>query len=748
MDGPEKVIDELTRQLGRDGVMTMRAAMRWVGALYGALALSAVLSSVSAQSVQGTLLRADSVPAGGVIVVASRGERDSVVARTMTNGNGRYALEVPAGAVRLRALRIGHKPVLIAEFTLGAGARRETKTVLPDDPIVLQAVTTEASSSCRQSGAAGANVATVFEEARKALLSTTLKSRDPDPLARLSLYEQVRSVGNRELSPLDIAFQEGVSLKPFQSLPPDSLAKVGYMQNDLGGATYWAPDADVLLSETFASSHCLSVVDGKAEHAGWIGLAFRPQEFRRNFVDVSGTLWLDRATSELRRMDYRYEGLPINMQRVEPGGDVEFTRLADGTWFVNKWEIRMPRMSAPPGSPRLMGTYVKGGEVWRMRRGSELVFTNGRDEPAPRAVAKTEAEAPTPEAAGGCVTATGEPAGVLTGTVLDERGAPLADVVVTVEWQDNHSAVGRQLAWETKRLSTTTGRDGAFSACGVARGRLASVIAMYGTRRSAKVAVRIADGDAPSRVDLKLGGVRAAEGAGKGVAVRLRDAMQNPIAHALVEVEGGRGRITDDSGRMVLDAAPDSLRILARRIGYSPFDGRIAKGKSGEFEVTLRPLAQTLAAVTVTERGNRSPLERSGFYDRMLQAQRGAYNADFVTPEELDARAGVRATDLFQGRRFAFPQRTPGNRPQTYLMGRGGCKMSVFLDGRLLVPEGGGRARSDGIVALDEIVGASEISGIEIYASAANAPAALIPLAGAAQSGACGIVAIWTGGRH
>jgi len=40
------------------------------------------------------------------------------------------------------------------------------------------------------------------------------------------------------------------------------------------------------------------------------------------------------------------------------------------------------------------------------------------------------------------------------------------------------------------------------------------------------------------------------------------------------------------------------------------------------------------------------------------------------------------------------------------------------------------------------------VAAIEIYASAANAPAELIPLVGAAQQGACGIVAIWTGSRR
>ncbi|MBI5599981.1 MAG: carboxypeptidase regulatory-like domain-containing protein [Gemmatimonadetes bacterium] len=721
-----------------------------------ALLLVAAPAVLSAQSLQGTLLRADSVPAAGVIVVASRGARDSVLARTITNGNGRYALDVSAGAVRLRALRIGHRPVLIGEFTVAAGARRDTRTVLPNDPIVLATVTTEASSSCRQTGTAGVNVATVFEEARKALLSTTLKSGDGDPLSRLSVYGQARTMGNRPVGDLELEFKEGVTVKPFQSLRPDSLAKVGYMETDLASHTYYAPDADVLLSETFAASHCLGLTDGKGERAGWIGLTFRPQQFKRNFVDVSGTLWLDRASNELRRMEFKYEGLPIALQRLDAGGVVEFTRLPDGIWFVNRWELLMPRITLPPAPPRAAGMFVRGGEVWWIKRGRDLLYTNGRTEPPPptRTVAKAPVDS-TPEEAP-CTPATpGGAAGLLLGAVLDERGAPLADVIVTVEWQQNYgTAGGGQITWQTQGLSTVSLRDGTFAICGVPSARLLTLTAQYGTRKAPRVTVRMAEKERTARVDIRFGGVRA-DAPAKGAVVRVRDGNGAPIAHALVEVEGGRGRVADDSGRVFLEAAPDSLRLQVRRIGLKPFVGRVGRtARTGEFDVVLSPTAQTLAAVTVTERGMRTPLERTGFYDRVQRAQRGAFNGEFVTPEELESRQGARTTDLFQGRRFVFPNRTRGLSPQFYLMGRGGCKMTVYIDGQLVRPEGqrgsirSGASDATGIVPIDDIVNVSQVAAIEIYATAANAPGELVPLAGSAQQGACGIVAIWTGARH
>lgn len=716
-----------------------------------ALTVAAMPAVVAAQSLQGTLLRADSTPAAGVIVVASRGAQDSVLARTITNGNGRYAMDVSAGAVRLRALRIGHRPVLIGEFTLAAGARRDTRTVLPNDPIVLPAVTTEANSSCRQTGTAGVNVATVFEEVRKALLSTTLKSGDGDPLSRLSVHGQARTMGNRPAGRLELEFKEGVTVKPFQSLRPDSLAKVGYMQSDVTSRTYYAPDADVLLSELFASSHCFGLANGTGERAGWIGLTFRPQQFRQNFVDVSGTLWLDRASNELRRMDFTYEGLPIMPERVAPGGVVEFTRLPDGIWFVSKWELLMPRITLPPAPPRVAGMFVRGGEVWWIKRGKDLLYTNGRTEPAPptKTVAKAPADS-TPVAAPCTPVMPGGATGQLLGTVLDERGAPLADVIVTAEWQQNHGvASGGQITWQTQGLSTVSLRDGSFAICGVPRARLFTLSALYGTRKAPEVTVRMAEDEKTARVDVRFGGVRA-DAPAKGAVVRVRDSGGAPIAHALVEVEGGRGRVADDSGRVFLDAAPDSLRLQVRRIGLKPFVGRVGRtARTGEFDVVLSATAQALAAVTVVERAIKSPLQLAGFYDRVQRAQRGAFSAEFITPEELDARQGARPTDLFQGRRFVTVARTQGATPQAFLQGRGRCQMTVYLDGRLLRPEPSrGRSRPDLIVPIDDVVNLHEVAGIEMYASAANAPAELIPLVGASQQGACGIVAIWTGGRR
>jgi hypothetical protein len=263
----------------------------------------------------------------------------------------------------------------------------------------------------------------------------------------------------------------------------------------------------------------MDLTDGTADRTGWIGLTFRPAARTAGRVDVRGTLWLDRGSSELRRMEYWYVGLSPELQAANLGGTLEFTRLADGFWFISAWEIRMPRMSLV--GARVTGVSVRGGEVWRVRRGDDLVFTNGEVEPAPKVAggiaAKDEAlpgedgyvpadtmviPLPCEHGAGGVVV------GMIHGKVRDDRGAPLGDAVVSAEWQESHRATGGQFSSQTRQLTAVAARDGYFVVCGVPRGVLVTVVAQYGTRKTPKVALRLAEREARARVDLRVRGVR------------------------------------------------------------------------------------------------------------------------------------------------------------------------------------------------------------------------------------------------
>jgi hypothetical protein len=78
-----------------------------------------------------------------------------------------------------------------------------------------------------------------------------------------------------------------------------------------------------------------------------IGLGFEPVA-RTGLVDVAGVLWLDRASGELRNLEYRYElGVGNGAQPGSSGtesatGRIEYRRLDNGGWIVNRWLIRVP----------------------------------------------------------------------------------------------------------------------------------------------------------------------------------------------------------------------------------------------------------------------------------------------------------------------------------------------------------------------------------------------------------------------
>lgn len=252
----------------------------------------------------------------------------------------------------------------------------------------------------------------------------------------------------------------------------------------------------------------------------------------------------------------------------------------------------------------------------------------------------------------------------------------------------------------------------------------------------------------------------------------VRDALGTPVSWAMVRIEGSEPQIADDSGRMrVAVAYGDSIQVSVRRIGYRPFGGWVHRStKDGTFITVLPRLALALDTVRVTAAAVSTPLARTGFYDRVDRVRRGAINAEFITPEELDERNQSQLSQILSGRRYTTITVVGiGGRQVPAVLGRGQCAMTILVDGMRvtkttqdLVLEAGtpqsifqsgtrdrlSRTREGqptNVIGLDDIVDGRSVMAIEIYPSTANAPAELIPLGG---RGSCGFVAIWTGGRR
>lgn len=353
------------------------------------LAASLAAQSLGAQTVSGSVVLPDSSsPARGIIVLAVD-SRGGEVARALTGSSGRYTIDVPApGRYHLRLLRIGYRPTEGPTLDVGAGRADATTIVLSSREVVLAAINVRDRRTCRVNADTGYAVSQVWDEARKAMLSTQLTSDDAPLVAQWIEYDRALDAGARLVKEQTVRVVAHPTTHAFKSRPADELAKDGYVIADGGGTSYFAPDADVLLSETFAATHCFRLTAPPADQRQLIGISFEPSNDRRDARDITGTLWLDRTSAELRRLEFRFTNLPDLVASAGAGGRVEFLRLSDGNWLVSRWRLRMPlvgprEVSADGGARRvvmatsnlvLRGVQLTGGEVTRVMRQHSVVY--------------------------------------------------------------------------------------------------------------------------------------------------------------------------------------------------------------------------------------------------------------------------------------------------------------------------------------------------------------------------------------
>jgi hypothetical protein len=308
------------------------------------LLLHAALSAGRAQTLRGRLVSADSSrPVAGAIVVL-RDTSGADVARVLSNADGSFLIRLPApGLYRVRALRIGFRPGEFGPYRLGTVEDLQLLLPLLDTPIALSAIRVAGQSACRAREKGGDATLAVWEEARKALVSTVLTRADLRPVVTLANYERVFDPATDRLRSQVVRVQRGTSIRPFVSpLPPDQYAAQGYAESGSVGVTYRAPDADVLLSDSFAATHCFRLA--RTSDSTQVGLAFEPTRHDDGRVDVSGTLLVDRRTGELRSLEFEYTGLPDAVTGAGAGGSMDLVRLPTGAWVISSWELTAPRV--------------------------------------------------------------------------------------------------------------------------------------------------------------------------------------------------------------------------------------------------------------------------------------------------------------------------------------------------------------------------------------------------------------------
>lgn len=588
--------------------MTDRFACRAARQFAGSLALGLLLPALSttragAQAVRGTTIGLGGDPTPGVVVllVDSTG---ATVRRALSGDGGVFTIAAPGpGSYALQTLRLGYRPVHVPLPGLAAGRDTVLRVVLEPVPLALARVVVRARRSCGGTGD-DARTAELWTAVRTALESQSLTAAEGRYVMRTMMRNAWLDTRGRETSRDAPRFREGPAVQPFTSLPPDSLARVGYVADDRGAVdwrgvaergsgddiVFRGPDAAVLLSDRFARDHCFHVVASPDSAQREVGLAFEPARRTGDATDVRGTLWVDRLSSELRRIAFTYDALPAGIGD-DLGGTVEYLVLPGGGWILRRWAIRMPTLSrggvsVPDGRGgrtrtewRLSraGTQVASGEVVEVRRAGQVVWT-ARDHHVAFVVADPPGfEARAARVRVGLLDAVGAAPRLLD---PDARGRYTVDSLLP-------SADVRVLLWNLLADSLAIAPD---TVPLVPAGRGDSSVTTLHARDVRGVALRLCGREARDTLSRAIVGVVRREGGGPMAGVLVQASFLGRVREVspgrLVARSERRSVRTDAAGRfLVCDVAAEKPVTLFARAGSvqgDPATVRIALWKAYE----------------------------------------------------------------------------------------------------------------------------------------------------------------------
>lgn len=305
--------------------------------------MAVAAARLDAQVIRGTVSERGSGQALVGVLLSVIDDQGKVAVASLSDENGAFELRAPAaGRYALEAKRIGLRPVRFPVFALADGEAIRHDVLVDPIPVLLDRVKVTGRSGCVERPQENERTAALWEDARAALTATVLTRRSAS--ANDSVIRFMRKL---DVNTWKVLFEQRRKVpasldRPFQSRAAEDLSKIGYVRANSDGTTdYFAPDADVLLSDAFLADHCFKVERGTGDHATHVGLAFQPVR-GRNTPDIRGVLWLDLATSELRSLDFTYTWLPFEFRSRDYGGTVSFFRTTSGRWIVWSWRIRTP----------------------------------------------------------------------------------------------------------------------------------------------------------------------------------------------------------------------------------------------------------------------------------------------------------------------------------------------------------------------------------------------------------------------
>lgn len=332
-----------------------------------------------AQTVRGAVADAGDQPVPGVVVMLVD-STSRVAARALSDQRGEFRLTADGpGTYRLRTLRIGYRPITSEPLVLAAGGEVTRRIVLSSVPVALDGIRIVDRSECRAFSDSAASTFAVWEQIRAALTAAQLTEASRAISSTTVVYDRTLDAAGGKVLRQRSSVSTNVATRAWRTPPPDVLRRAGYVVTEKDNTVdYYAPGFDALLSNIFVEDHCFRLTTDRKQPA-LIGMLFEPTPERKKIAEIRGTLWVDRASAELRRLELRYVNVS-SLQEDRAGAELDFMRLRDGTWAVSRWNIRMPlieRFVIPGhgGEDRVTSMQVSGGTLVLARRGSDTLWS-------------------------------------------------------------------------------------------------------------------------------------------------------------------------------------------------------------------------------------------------------------------------------------------------------------------------------------------------------------------------------------
>jgi len=300
-------------------------------------------AAASAQRIFGTVRLADATTPASAAIVTATDSAGASAGRELTTARGDFVLPVPhAGRYTLTVLRVGSLPEVVRDVIVEPGRDRRIQVALtraaPRPPLL----SVRSGEQCRL-GVDTSVVGHAWEQFVVALATAEMAAASRAFVGTWLRTERVLARNLRDtVSRSDKTETIDLDLPVMVALPPDSSRIAGYVIETENGIEYHVPDIATLASRAFTTRRCFSFDPAPAAQPGWVGVHFRPTDFRIGVSDIEGTLWLDRATLEPRGLGYRYVNLPPAFDAAEAGGTLRFRQLPTGHWIVEEWTVRAP----------------------------------------------------------------------------------------------------------------------------------------------------------------------------------------------------------------------------------------------------------------------------------------------------------------------------------------------------------------------------------------------------------------------